>query len=40
MKSLRQIVPRLDMVYEVRIGVKGDFMGFGLNNINFRVALI
>lgn len=29
-------VPEADMVYEVKIGVKG-FMGFGLNNVNFRL---
>lgn len=39
-KSLKQSVPRLNMVYEVKVGVKNDFMGFGPNNVNFRVALI
>lgn len=39
-KSLRQCVPRLDMVNEIKIGVEGDFMGLGLNNGNCRVALV
>lgn len=39
-KSLRQCVPRLDVVNEIKIGVEGDFMGLGLNNGNCRVALV
>lgn len=40
-KTLGQSLLRLGCVaYEDKIGVKGDSMDFGLNNGNYRVAII